>query len=173
VVRVLVETEGRMAWVSASDHNLYDLFNERGLTSKFLNGARVEDVGLLDEDAADELAYRGKPEDGDRIREVAGRFALGLQWIGARVSDGVPVDVACDDFAIEVGQRVFPLWWKALHDPEWKAIRTCDPPVEVANLADEQRQRLRQLCRRGLVVEQDGCFRLEGEAWRRFVSCGG
>jgi transcriptional regulator with XRE-family HTH domain len=173
VVRTLVETEGQMAWVSASDHNLYDLFVQRGLTSKFLNGARVEDIGLLDEDAADALAYRGKPEDGDRLREVAGRFALGLQWLGERVSEGAPVDAACDAFATDVGQHVFSRWWKELRDEERRALRRCDPPLSMTALDSETRRTLRHLCRRGLAVELDGAFSLDGEAWGGFVGRGG
>lgn len=169
VVRSLVETEGQMAWVSASDHNLYDLFVQRGLTSKFLNGARVEDVGLLDEDAADMLAYRGKPDDGERIREVAGRFALGLQWMSERVHEGAPLEVACDAFATELGQQVFSRWWKGLGEVERKALGACDSPLAVSSLDEETRRMLRQLCRGGLAVEQEGCFSLDGEAWRGFV----
>jgi len=80
-LRGLVQSR-KLTWVSASRRNLYELFQDKGLTSAFLNDAAKFWVGPLDAGAARELAGRGEAADRDKVVAEAGGLAYGVQWLG-------------------------------------------------------------------------------------------
>ncbi|HEU4406638.1 MAG TPA: 5'-methylthioadenosine/S-adenosylhomocysteine nucleosidase [Polyangiaceae bacterium] len=172
VVRSRVEAR-QLTWVSASQRNLYDLFKDQGLTSKFLNSARKIWVGLLAPEAAEELASRSDGGHAEAMLSEAGRFAYGLQWLGDWLSNGSRRDIeeACDAFRNEMHSAVFARWWDSLNADERQGLKACGVGEGVAlqGLEGRTRRRLRALCDKGLLREDGEQFRLEGAAWRSFV----
>ncbi len=169
-LRTLVQ-RGALTWVSASRRNLYDAFQTRGLTSRFLNDALKISVGPLSEAAAVELAQRApSAELATRMVETAGRFAYGLQWLGDFVCRrSGQIEAACDTFADDV-TSTFQTWWASLDVHERQLMKQClQDGVTVAELDARSRRRLRGVKERGLVAEHDGRFLVEGETWRGFV----
>lgn len=173
-VRTLVQ-DGRLTWVSASCHDLYDAFKVRGLTSRFLNDAKKLRVGPLLRAAAVELAQRGHDAAvATRMVDAVGGFAYGLQWVGDFVCRRPgQLDQACDAFADDVA-ATFQSWWARLDEHERQLMRRClAGDVIVAELDARSRRRLRGLKERGLVSELDGRFVVEGDTWRGFVADAG
>jgi len=170
-VRALVE-RGALTWVSASQHDLYEAFKAKGLTSSFLLGTSKFSIGPLSKAAAIELARRGPDaEMAERMVDAAGGFAYGLQWLGDFVCRRPgQLEPACDAFADDVAPT-FQSWWTSLDVHERQLVKRClSGGVTVAGLDNKSRRRLRGLKERGLVVEQEGRFLVEGETWRGFVT---
>ncbi len=170
-VRTLVQ-RGDLTWVSASRHNLYEAFRVKGLTSRFLNDALPISVGPLSKTAAIELAQRGLgSEVATKLVATAGGFAFGLQWLGDFVYRRPgQLEQARDAFADGV-ESTFQTWWTRLDTHEKQLLKRCLPgDVIVTELDDRSRRRIRGLKERGLIVEQDGRFIVEGETWRGFVA---
>jgi nucleoside phosphorylase len=170
-VRTLVQ-RGALTWVSASRYNLYETFESGGLTSRFLNDALKISVGPLSRDAAVELARRcSGAAVAEKVVDVAGGFAYGLQWLGDFVCRRPgQLEQACDAFADDV-TSTFQSWWTGLDVHERQLVKQClAGEVAVAGLDAKARRRLRGLKERGLVAEQEGRFVVEGETWRGFVA---
>ncbi len=170
-VRTLVQ-RGDLTWVSASRRNLYETFESRGLTSRFLNDALKIPVGPLSKPAAIELARRcSGTEIATRMVDATGGFAYGLQWLGDFVCRRPgQLEQACDAFADAVAST-FQSWWAGLEAHERQLVKQClRGDVIVAELDPRSRRRLRGVKERGLVAEQDGRFIVEGETWRGFVA---
>jgi hypothetical protein len=160
-----------LTWVSTSEQDLYDLFRQKGLTSKFLNSSRKTWVGPLDEEAARSLVSRGDRTHVDRVLREAGGFAYGLQWLGDRLlREADNVEKVFDEFRVEMNGHIFPSWWKGLQPEERVVLKQCADTGLSAGGEEELRLRLRALSKRGLLVESHGGYRLAaGEAWREFV----
>jgi nucleoside phosphorylase len=171
VVRECVE-RGALTWVSASRQDLFDLFIQKGMTSRFLNSSRKIWVGPLDEDAARDLAAQGERIHVERVLREAGGFAYGLQWLGDKLlRDPESADDACDEFRVEMGAHVFASWWKGLQPEERAVLKQCAYAEVSASGGADMRRRLRKLSDRGFLVENAGRYRLApGEAWQEFVS---
>jgi nucleoside phosphorylase len=170
VVRECVE-RGALTWVSASRQDLFDLFGQKGLSSRFLNSSRKIWVGPLAEEAARDLVAQGERLHVERVLREAGGFAYGLQWLGDRLlRDSENMDDACEEFRIEMEAYVFASWWKGLQPDERAALKQCaDAEVSGRGEADLRRC-LRRLRDRGLLMENAGCYRLApGDAWQEFV----
>jgi nucleoside phosphorylase len=170
-LRTLVQ-RGDLTWVSASRRNLYDAFQAKGLTSRFLNDALLLRIGPLSRSAADELARRGPGAPVvARMVEAAGGFAYGLQWLGDFVSRrSGEIEQACDAFADAV-TSIFQSWWAGVDAQDRQLVKRCLlDGVAVASLDDRSRRKLRGLKERGMVAEHDGRFMIEGAAWREFVA---
>jgi nucleoside phosphorylase len=169
-VRGLVERRA-LTWVSASRRDLYDLFLQRGLTSRFLNSSERLWLGPLDPDAAREVAAQGAAEHVDRMLREAGGFAYGLQWLGDRLLRMTDVEEVCDTFREEMDRRVFSSWWEGLQPVERALLKDCGRSEVHASGEDEsRRRRLRSLHERGFLVKNDGRYGLAlGEAWKGFV----
>jgi nucleoside phosphorylase len=170
-VRTLVQ-RGALTWVSASRYNLYEAFEARGLTSRFLNDALKLSVGPLSKAAAFELAQRGQDaEVAARMVGTAGRFAYGLQWLGDFVCRRPgQLEAACDAFADDV-TSTFQSWWAGLDVHDRQLVKRClSEHVMVAGLDARSRRRLRGAKERGFVAEESGRFLVEGETWRGFVA---
>lgn len=170
VVRECVES-GALTWVSASRQDLYELFVQTGLTSRFLNSSRKVWLKPLDENVARDLAAQGNHLHVERVLREAGGFAYGLQWLSDRLLRAPDsVDDACDDFRAEMRGAVFGSWWKGL-SPDERAVLKQSADAELsAHGGAELRRRLRRLSDRGFLVENAGHYRLaSGEAWREFV----
>lgn len=168
--RTLVQ-RGSLTWVSASRHSLYDAFKSRGLTSRFLNDALKLRVGALSTTAAHELARRAGAEVAARMVDAAGGFAYGLQWLGDFVCRRPgQLEAACDACAEDVA-AIFQGWWAELDAHQRQLVKRCLPgALAVAELDDRSRRRLRGLAERGLVVERNARFAIDGETWRGFVA---
>jgi hypothetical protein len=124
-VRTLVQG-GHLTWVSASRRDLYDAFEARGLTSRFLNDAKKIWVRPLTRAAAVELVQRGSAAAAAGIVDAAGGFAYGLQWLGDFVCRRPgQLDRACDAFADDM-VSIFRSWWSG-------SSSTTLPPIAVAS----------------------------------------
>ncbi|HYO71315.1 MAG TPA: AAA family ATPase [Archangium sp.] len=171
MVRGRVEN-GALSWISASRFDLYELFERRGLTSRFLNSSERIWVAALDPDASRRLAAQGDPGHAERILSEAGGFAYGLQWLGDRLVRGTD-DVAelCEKFRWEMAERVFSSWWEGLRPEEHAVLKACArQEIAPSKAAEEVRRHLRNLRDRGLLVKSGEHYQLApGEAWREFV----
>lgn len=170
-VRGLVE-KGVLTWVSASRRDLCDVFEQKGLTSRFLTSSERLWVGPLDEGSARSLAELAGTKYVDRMLHEAGGFAYGLQWLGDRLRRRADdVDDACDAFRREMGKRIFSSWWDGLLPQERTLLKACAKTDGLSPGSDEfQRRRLGELKDWGLLVKNDGRFRIPpGEAWKEFV----
>lgn len=172
-LRGLVQSR-KLTWVSASRRNLYELFEDKGLTSAFLNDAAKFWVGPLDAGAAAELAGRGEAADRDKVVAEAGGLAYGVQWLGDYLYRRPrAVEQGCDAFADEA-EAIFERWWRGLEVEERQLLQRClGAEVRVEGVDKGTRRRLRRLVERGLLVEREGRFAVEGVAWREFVGDGG
>ena len=162
----------RLTWVSVSRLDLYDLFQQKGLTSRLFQSSECVWSRPLDAASARRLAEQGQPEYIERILREAGGFAYGLQWLGDRLMRGSDrADEACDAFRNEMGARVFDSWWELLSAEERALLKACARTEVDANGYNEtMRQTLVRLTTRGYVDRDTGRFRLAaGEAWREFV----
>jgi hypothetical protein len=170
-IRALVE-RGALTWVSASQRDLYEAFKARGLTSSFLLGTSKFEVGPLSHVAAHELMQRRlDAHTAAGLVNAAGGFAYGLQWLGDFVCrcPGA-LDEARDAFADDV-MPTFQIWWAGIDARDRQLVKRClSGDVTVASLDDKSRRRLRTLKKRGLLLEQDGRFIVEGDTWRSFVA---
>jgi hypothetical protein len=150
---------GALTWVSASRRNLYEAFEARGLTSRFLNDALKLSVGPLSNAAAVELAQRApNAELAMRMVETAGGFAYGLQWLGDFVCRrSGQIEAACDAFADDV-TSTFQTWWASLDVHERQLVKRClQGGVTVAEL-DARSRRLAGLQRRRAdQIHAHGC----------------
>ncbi len=170
VVRQCVQ-DRELTWVSTSQRDLYELFVQKGLSSRFLNSSRKIWVGPLDEEAARSLAGQGGHLHVDRVLREAGGLAYGIQWLGDRLlRDPDRVDEVCDEFRWEMRDHVFASWWKGLPAEERSVLKLCvDTEVSAGGEADLRRQ-LARLSNRGFLVSSGGRYRLApGEAWQEFV----
>lgn len=170
VVRECVEKRA-LTWVSASRRDLYDLFGQRGLTSRFLNSSERIWVGPLDEAAARSLAAQGASIHVERVLREAGGFAYGLQWLGDKLlRDTGNADELCDEFRAEMSEIIFASWWKGLSPQGRAVLKQCAARGVSAGGDVELRRCLRELSNRGLIIKGAGSYRLApGEAWQEFV----
>jgi calcineurin-like phosphoesterase family protein len=160
----------KLVWVSASPVELQELFAETGLASNFLNNAREVLVGQLEDEAARDIAERlDESADAELVRQQAGGFAYGLQWLGDQLWRR-PGDRqgACDAFANSM-EKNFRRWWLARNDADQELMKRCIDGLELAGLTRTDRQRARRLERLGFLFERDGSFGLPGVVWREFV----
>jgi hypothetical protein len=170
MVRGLVERRA-LTWVSASRRDLYEVFRQQGLTSRFLNSSEKLWLGPLDAEAARRLAAMGTPAHADRMLQEAGGFAYGLQWLGDRLLRGTDdVDEVCDAFRAEMERRVFTSWWKDLLAEERALLKACVRAKVHPGGEETLRRRLNGLSDRGILVKEKGSYQLApGKAWQEFV----
>jgi hypothetical protein len=163
-----------LTWVSASRRNLYDLFEEKGLPSRFLNDGMKVWVGPLDKESARLLAARGAAADVDRIIEETGGLAYGVQWLGDFLHRRPrAIEPACDAYADAV-EAILGRWWSRLAVEERQGLQRClGGAVEAATVDKKTRRMLRRLVEKGLLAEREGQFVVEGAAWREFVGNAG
>jgi len=170
--------DGKLVWISASEHDLFDLFVMTGLTSAFLNDARKIHVGALSRaEAARFVEERtGGPTHTAWACELAGGFPPALGWIVDRLVEGRR-DLA--EVERELGRWVAPLfklWWQRLDDGGRALLKRCAGEGEgegeglrVEALEDAERRRGRGLVDAGFLIEGEGRLRLQGRAWHDFV----
>jgi hypothetical protein len=165
----------RITWVSASRRDLYEVFVQKGLTSRFLTSSQRIWVGPLDAGAAQEVAAQGAAQHVNLVLQEAGGFAYGLQLLGNRLLQDGDVDDARDAFRREMKRTVFASWWEGLSAEERALAKACAAGgVRAGAGEDELRQQLNELRDRKLLVKSDGAYGLPpGEAWRKFVQNAG
>jgi len=159
----------KLIWVSASHSDLEKLFDRNGLSSRFLNDSKRVWVGQLDSNAADDLVSVLGPGLATIARELAGRFAMGLQWLGHALWQNGAQPLLSEDFANAM-QVHFEQWWRRLDPEERRLLKRSGASVAIANLGDRERRKLAALVQRGLAEQDNGVFRLPGAAWRNFVA---
>ncbi|UQA56906.1 5'-methylthioadenosine/S-adenosylhomocysteine nucleosidase [Polyangium aurulentum] len=171
VVRGLVQ-DRVVAWISASTIDLFDVFQQNGLTSRFLNSSERIWLGPLEEAAAWKLAEQAPDGLAARMIADAGYFAFGLQWLGDQLHRRSPdrVEETLDELA-EVAARAFASWWALLSVEQQRALRQCaSAPIPAGGLSRPLRGILNRLVGRGYLIKKDGAYHLApGEAWARFV----
>jgi hypothetical protein len=161
----------RLIWVSASRSELGDLFKQTGLASRFLNDSETVHVALLDPAAADALVKVLGPAEATRARELAGGFALGLQWLGHELWRNGEHPLLAEDFANAM-KGFFAEWWQRLAVEERKLLKRACAGIPLSSIGDGERRRMAGLVQRGLVEQEDGRLGVPGAAWRRVVSDG-
>jgi nucleoside phosphorylase len=170
VVRECVERRA-LTWVSASRQDLYELFGQRGLTSRFLNSSERIWVGPLEDEAAWLLATQKAPAYAERMIREAGGLAYGLQWLGDKLLRGTgPLEDVCDQFRAEMSERIFASWWKGLPPEDRAVLKQCAAGEMSTDGGVDVRRRLRGLSDRGFLVKHESRYRLApGAAWQEFV----
>jgi hypothetical protein len=158
----------KLLWVSASYSDLESLFAKSGLTSRFLNDSKKICVGQLDSAGADALVRVLGPSLASRAREQAGRFAMGLQWLGHEMWKSGDQPLLADDFANAMHVH-FERWWEKLDQEDRRLLKRYGAGVAISGLGDGERRRLRALEHRGLVEQENSTFQLPGTGWRSFV----
>jgi hypothetical protein len=161
--------ERDLIWVSASRSDLEPLFAKSGLCSRFLNDSKRVRIGLLDDRAADDLVSLLGPPLAVRAREQAGRFAMGLQWMGHELWQNGDRPLLCEDFANAM-ESCFAAWWERLDGEERRLLKRSSAGVASSGLGERKRKKLAALRQRGLVEDKNGTFRVPGAAWRSFVN---
>ena len=163
-LRAKVEAK-ELHWVSVSETPLCELFEQEGLTSQFLNDAtRVYAGGLDREEVRVALRARIGPRLSDALR-LAGT----LPRLVYRLCDAEWGDV---DRALETlpdwSEGLCTLWWSRSEHERALLVRICGG-VSIDDLTSRQRSAAAKLRLRGLVVEQDGRFTLNGLVWEGYV----
>lgn len=173
LVRGLVESR-KLTWISASRRDLYEVFKQQGLTSRFLNSAKRIWLGPLDDQSARELASLGAPEHVESIVAEAGGFAFGIQWLGdTLLQAGANFEEYRLEFRREMKRRAFQSWWDAFPPDEQAVLKRC-ATASVSPEDDIIREVLNELREKGLVHKMDGAYHpAPGNAWREFVNRGG
>jgi hypothetical protein len=171
VMRALGQ-EGKLGWISASEHDLFEVFQKTGLTSTFLNDARKIHVGALSRREAERFLEKriGSAEHVGWAWEVAGGVPPALGWIAARLASGRR---DLDEVERELRQWVAPLfelWWERLEEEGRGLLKRCvGEGVRVEEMGDAERRRGRGLVDAGFLAEEEGRLRLVGRAWHGFV----
>jgi hypothetical protein len=164
--------EGKLQWISASEHDLFDLFHSTGLTSAFLNDARKIHVGDLERAEAEALLRERVPQP-ERVRfayELGGGFPAALGWLGQHLSRGaVDLEQVERDLRRWI-QPLFVLWWQRL-DPAGRALlkRCVGEGMAAEGLAETERRAVQRLLDAGFLNEGAGRLVLGGRAWHDFV----
>lgn len=159
----------KLIWLSASRSDLEKLFAKSGLTSRFLNDSKRVWVGQLDSVAADALVSVLPASLATRARQEAGRFAMGLQWLGHELWQHGDRSLLAEDFANAM-QIPFTQWWERLDQEDRRLLKRSGAGVAIASLGDKERRKLATLVQRGLAEKEDNGFQLPGAAWRSFVA---
>lgn len=167
----LTEQE-RLTWISGSERDLLDEFGEVGVHARFLEGTERIRLGALNPDQSRQV-MGDRLQDPDLVERavyLAGGIPLALQWLGEALSDR-PEDV--EDIEAEFRRWIWPifrLWWRSLDDAERSLLyRAASGGVPVEPLSDELRARGRSLAVRGLLLEREDTFVVEGLIWKAFV----
>ena len=168
--------EGKLVWISASEQDLFEMFQLTGLTSAFLNDARKIHVGALSRAEAERLLEErtGRSTHVEWAWEIAGGIPPALGWVADRLAEGRRDLVEVEQ---ELGRWIAPLfglWWQRLDDGRRGLLKRCAgveerEGVRVEALGDAERRRGRGLVNAGFLVEGEGRLRLQGRAWHDFV----
>jgi hypothetical protein len=166
--------EGKLAWISASERDLFEVFQLTGLTSAFLNDARKIHVGALSRAEAERFLEErtGSSVHGAWAWEVAGGIPPALGLLADRLAEGRR---DLEEVERELRRWIAPLlglWWQRLDEAGRQLLKRCavaGEGVRVEELADAERRRGRALADVGFLVEGEGRLRLEGRVWQDFV----
>jgi class 3 adenylate cyclase len=145
-----------LSLIVSSRRELDRVYQDLGRTSPFHNRLELCWVGLLEHDAAEELANRSSPalssEMLEMVREWAGRHPFFIQLLGRKVTDslryGESLEEAKEQFLAEGSSRLRELW-ATLQTKDQDLLR------ESARTPQPQAKGLR---RRGLLTEEGRPF---------------
>jgi hypothetical protein len=163
-LRAKVEAK-ELHWVSVSETPLGELFEHEGLTSRFLNDATRVYAGGLDPAEVD-VALRARL--GPRLG-AARALAGTLPRLVYRLCDAEWGDVDAVLAGLpEWAEAVCATWW-ARTDAERALLRRIAHRTPSRELSSRERSDAALLCMRGLVVEVDDDFALNGSVWEAYV----
>ena len=150
----------RVVWIFASRSYIDEVYKKfHHETSPFENRLALHQLGLLEQNAADQLIKLGRltPEETELMHTWAGRHPFFLQLLGKSLlaGRGESAQRALDEFQTEANRRLKRVW-DTLKDTEQTALKHCleGKPAE-----------LRSLRVRGLVTEQGQLFGKVLETW--------
>ncbi len=139
---------GRVCLVFASRREIGEIARDDHLTSPLLNRLELQRIGLLELEAVEGLIGLGAgvltPEDGDLMREWAGRHPFYLALLGHYLWDarhyGEDMDAALEEFLENAFARLRELW-ETLSSYEQRALtvgfRESNVPLKRRGLIDD------------------------------------
>ena len=144
--------------VVSSSREIDRIYKDIGRTSPFVNRLELCWVGLIEDEAAEELARRSAPalpaSAGIMVREWAGRHPFFIQLFGRKLVDscryGESAEIALEQFLAEGGSRLRELWG-TLSERDQQIIRASVDAPQTESAA-------RSLRRRGLLTEEGRPF---------------
>lgn len=156
---------GDLHWVSVSSMPIGELFEQHGLTSQFLNDATKIHAGALDPREV-ELAMSARlgKRSAEAIRRTGTLPGLVHRACEAEWGDIDDVLQTLDRWA----EGMCKAWWQRSSSERALLLRLADEPAS-SDLSSRQRTNAMRLVERGLAVETEGGFTLNGEVWRSYV----
>jgi hypothetical protein len=144
--------------VVSSRREVDRIYKDIGRTSPFVNRLELCWVGLIEDEAAEELATRSAPmlpaSARLMVREWAGRHPFFIQLFGRKLVDscryGESIDSALEQFLAEAESRLRELWG-TLSERDQQIIRASISAPQIESQA-------RSLRRRGLLTEEGRPF---------------
>jgi ATP-dependent DNA helicase RecG len=163
--------ERTLVIVLTARENLRHSLQSQRLSSRFLNDAQIVWTEQLEPEAARALAARHGQTAVERILEQAGRIPYALKMLTDLMQQSESDDwgAVCDRFAVRM-ESLFSDWWQSRSDEEQSLLRKCVAGVMRSTLATTRdRYDVSHLEGLGLLVEQNGLYKLPGAAWREYV----
>ncbi|MCX6626855.1 MAG: metallophosphoesterase [Candidatus Solibacter sp.] len=144
--------------VVSSRQEIDRIYKDIGRTSPFVNRLELCWVGLIEDEAAEQLAKRSAPvlpaSARAMVREWAGRHPFFIQLFGRKLVDscryGESADNALEQFLAEGGSRLRELWG-TLTERDRQILRAAVDAPQLQSVARSLRQR-------GLLTEQGRPF---------------
>ncbi len=155
----------KIHWISASSQPLGDLFEARGLTSRFLNDAARTYAGGLDRTEVRSAFEARLGAKADAALALSGT----LHRLVERVCKAEWTDIdetlrGLPDWA----ESLCALWWER-SSREQRLLVAIAAGTAAACQSERERGDAVELCKRGLLVEVEGRFALNGGVWEAYV----
>ncbi len=156
-----------LQWVSVSQQPLVSLFRGQGWTSSFLSDAVQHVAGALDR--------------GEARRALAARFGEAVAARGLALAGTIPrlVYEVCEsefgdgaavlDRLADWGRPMLERWWSDRSAEEHGVLRMACKGVPEEELNEVQRSLSLELQGRGLLLEMDDSFAMNGSLWETHV----
>lgn len=161
--------EGRLQWISSGTRPLAEGFAD--LNVGFFDQAEVICIGGLDRAAAERMLHESLGEQAGRhASRLGGTLPPAVRWLARQRG---PLTSDPQGTAQRFRGWIRPLlrrWWLAMSEPEQRLARDAARGGLPADRLDAEDQPVvAQLARRGLLVQSDGGWTLNGQAWRDYV----
>lgn len=166
VLRSMVQA-GELRWVSVSRQNINELFKQsrNGQSSDFLNDAQTFHAGGLDSAEIRRALTARLGKHADAAFEAAGTLPkLVYRLFGAEWGD---VEGAITTLGAW-SEGLCAVWWGRSNE-EQRVLKQAVDGIAVDALSAHERQIAQRLVDRGLMIERDGAFALNGSVWSDFV----
>lgn len=154
-----------LLWISVSSTPLGELFEERGLTSQFLNDATRIYAGGLDRREVEVALSARLGRRMNEALELTGTFPeLVYRALDAEWGD---VEQALQGLSPWAG-GLCELWWRRRPN-EQALLKRIANGLPAAEMSSRDRSDTDELCKRGLLVETGDGFALNGSIWEAYV----